>query len=98
MIRGRSAALQHRRPPGRRRPELGRRECDTVTAAIPGEITAIVPAYNEAESIAETIRSLQAQTWPISQIIVVDDCSTDDTGSIAAALGVKVIRPAANTG
>jgi biofilm PGA synthesis N-glycosyltransferase PgaC len=61
-------------------------------------ITAIVPAYNEAASIADTIRSLQRQTHPISEIIVVDDCSIDETGAIAEALGVTVLRPPCNTG
>ncbi len=36
-------------------------------------VTAIVPAYNEAESIASTVRSLLAQTLPLAEIIVVDD-------------------------
>lgn len=61
-------------------------------------LTVIVPAYNESASIADTLRSLQAQTVPIQEIIVVDDCSTDLTGEIARALGVTVIRPKVNTG
>lgn len=61
-------------------------------------VTVIVPAYNEAASIADTIRSLQAQTVRPEVILVVDDCSTDDTGEIARSLGVKVLRPPANTG
>ena len=61
-------------------------------------ITAIVPAFNEAESIAATIASLQSQTRAVAEIIVVDDCSTDHTGDIARALGVTVIRPSKNTG
>jgi poly-beta-1,6-N-acetyl-D-glucosamine synthase len=61
-------------------------------------ITAIVPAYNEAGSVATTVRSLLAQSLPLSEIIVVDDCSTDDTGAIARALGVTVLRPNENTG
>lgn len=61
-------------------------------------VTAIVPAYNEAASIAETIRSLQAQTLALAEIIVVDDFSTDGTGEIARALGVTVLRPPSNTG
>src|SRR5581483_4835639 len=39
-------------------------------------VTVIVPAYNEAESIAETVRSLLEQTVPPVEIVVVDDCST----------------------
>lgn len=63
-------------------------------------LTVIVPAYNEP-SIDETIESLLRQTRPIERIIVVDDCSTDDTGNIARAYeawGVEVIRPPQNLG
>ena len=61
-------------------------------------ITAIVPAYNQAASIAATLRSLQQQTTPVTEIIVIDDFSTDGTGDIARGLGVTVIRPPQNTG
>jgi biofilm PGA synthesis N-glycosyltransferase PgaC len=61
-------------------------------------LTIIIPAFNEAESIADTITSLFAQTVLAESIIVVDDCSTDDTGAVAAALGVTVMRPPVNTG
>ena len=61
-------------------------------------ITAIIPAYNEAASIASTVRSLLAQRLPLSEIIVIDDFSTDKTGAIAKALGVTVLRPEQNTG
>lgn len=61
-------------------------------------LTALVPAYNEGSSLADTIRSLQTQTRPVQNIIVIDDCSTDDTAAVARALGVTVIRPPANTG
>ena len=61
-------------------------------------ITALVPAYNEAESIADTIRSLQNQTRRLDEIIVIDDFSTDGTGDIARQLGVTVLRPPKNTG
>lgn len=61
-------------------------------------LTVIVPAYNEAASIADTIISLRAQSTPPGEIIVVDDCSTDTTGAIARDLGVRVLVPPANTG
>src|SRR5262245_19245 len=63
-----------------------------------GKITVIVPAYNEAESIADTIASLLSQTLSPNEIIVVDDCSTDGTGDVARSLGVTVLRPPKNTG
>jgi cellulose synthase/poly-beta-1,6-N-acetylglucosamine synthase-like glycosyltransferase len=62
------------------------------------DVTVIVPAYNEAESIASTIESLRSQTRAPHEIIVVDDCSSDGTGNVARALGVTVIRPPKNTG
>jgi biofilm PGA synthesis N-glycosyltransferase PgaC len=61
-------------------------------------VTVIVPAYNEAGTIADTIRSLQAQTAAPAEIIVVDDGSTDGTGDLARSLGATVVRPPANTG
>src|SRR5476649_2656461 len=51
-------------------------------------LTVLVPAYNEAASIADTIRSLKAQSLPIDEIIVIDDFSSDATGDVAHSLGV----------
>lgn len=62
------------------------------------ELTVIVPAYNEAESLADTVKSLVNQTCPPARVLVVDDCSIDGTGEVAATLGVEVLRPPANTG
>lgn len=42
-------------------------------------VSVIMPAYNAAEYIAEAIASVQAQTVQDWELIVVDDCSTDDT-------------------
>ena len=61
-------------------------------------LTIIVPAYNEAANIADTIRSLQNQIIPADEILVVDDFSTDNTGDVARSCGVTVIRPPKNTG
>ncbi len=61
-------------------------------------LAVLVPAYNEAASIADTIRSLQQQTLGPAEIIVIDDCSTDDTAAVARSLGVTVLRPPRNTG
>ena len=66
--------------------------------SVHGCLTAIVPAYNEAETVAETVRSLREQTLAPARIIVVDDCSTDDTAAIAAEAGATVIRTPSNTG
>jgi O-antigen/teichoic acid export membrane protein/glycosyltransferase involved in cell wall biosynthesis len=46
-------------------------------------VSILIPAYNAEEWIADTIRSAIAQTWPRTEIIVVDDGSTDQTLAIA---------------
>src|ERR687896_1391030 len=62
------------------------------------DLTVIVPAFNEAETLGDTVRSLQRQTMSPDQILVVDDCSTDATAEVAESLGVAVLRPPENTG
>jgi len=57
-------------------------------------ITAVMPAFNAAEFIAESIASLLAQTEPPVEVIVVDDGSKDDTAAMAERAGARVIRQA----
>ncbi len=42
-------------------------------------VSLIVPAYNEAQSIVQTVLALMSLNYPEKEIIVVDDGSTDDT-------------------
>ena len=74
------------------------RQVASEVAPTAAQLTVLVPAYNEAESVADTIRSLQAQTVVPAEIIVIDDCSPDETGAVARSLGVTVLRPPTNTG
>ena len=58
-------------------------------------ISAVIPAYNAADSIAEAIQSILKQTHPVDEIIVVDDGSADQTAEIAAQFPhTQVIRQA----
>jgi glycosyltransferase involved in cell wall biosynthesis len=45
-------------------------------------ISIIIPAYNGQGRIESAIRGLQEQTWQNIEIIVVDDCSSDDTVNV----------------
>ena len=69
-----------------------------VTRRPSAQLTVLIPAFNEAGSLADTIRSLERQTVRPAEIIVIDDCSTDDTAAVATAYGVTVVRPPKNTG
>lgn len=62
-------------------------------------ITVLVPAFNEEASIAKTIESIFAQTYPVRDIIVIDDSSKDRTSEIASSFpGVTVVRTDVNQG
>jgi N-acetylglucosaminyltransferase len=61
-------------------------------------VTVIVPAYNEEDGIRDTLDALMQQTDRPEQIIVVDDCSQDNTGLVAREYGVEVLRPQHNLG
>jgi len=62
------------------------------------QLTVIIPAYNEAASVGDTVRSVLEQTTAPARVIVVDDGSTDDTANVARQAGAQVITPPANTG
>lgn len=55
-------------------------------------VSVVIPAYNAGLYIGDTIRSVIAQTRSDWEIIVVDDCSTDDTGAIAQSFAEPRIR------
>ncbi|MCT8160088.1 glycosyltransferase family 2 protein [Pseudoruegeria sp. SHC-113] len=44
----------------------------------------VVPAFNAAATIAETLRSLQAQSFTDFEVVIIDDGSTDTTSAVAA--------------
>ena len=61
------------------------------------QVSVVVPAYNEAGSIAPMVSALrQAARW--HEVIVVDDGSSDETGRTAAEAGARVVRHPYNKG
>lgn len=56
-------------------------------------VTVVVSAHNAERCLSTTLESLRSQTEPADEIVVVDDGSSDRTAEVAAAYGVRVIRP-----
>ena len=52
-------------------------------------VSIITPAYNAAEYIAETIESVLAQTYPNWEMLIVNDCSKDNTAEIVQSYAAK---------
>lgn len=55
------------------------------------DVAVVMPARNRASMVGRAIRSAQEQTVAPSEIIVIDDASTDGTGDVARDLGATVI-------
>jgi glycosyltransferase involved in cell wall biosynthesis len=55
---------------------------DNVLGKHPELVSVIVPAFNAANNIRQTLDSVRAQTYHAFEVIVVDDGSSDDTSAI----------------
>lgn len=62
------------------------------------EVSIIIPVFNEAETLASLIEKIRALRLPRSEIIIVDDGSTDGSADIALNAGASVIRHPYNIG
>jgi teichuronic acid biosynthesis glycosyltransferase TuaG len=65
-------------------------------------VSIITPTYNSAKFIADTIRSVQAQTFADWELLLIDDCSSDDTISVIKPFltddRIKLTRLETNSG
>ncbi len=55
-------------------------------------VSILIPAFNAQEWIADTIRSALAQTWPNTEIIIVDDGSRDQTLQVARSFASGKVK------
>lgn len=66
-------------------------------------VSIITPAYNAARFVEATIRSAQSQSYPHWEMLIVDDCSKDDTCAVIERLAaddarIRLIRHEKNGG
>jgi hypothetical protein len=61
-----------------------------IRATGPDSLLVIVPAFNEVGAIASVVRSVNA-SMPGVPVLVIDDCSLDDTIAIARGAGAEVL-------
>jgi glycosyltransferase involved in cell wall biosynthesis len=66
-------------------------------------VSVIMPNYNGARYISEAIESVISQTYPIWELIIIDDCSTDNSVNIIEEYvtkdeRIKLIRLLKNSG
>src|SRR5699024_268404 len=67
------------------------------------EVSVITPVYNAEKFLTETIKSVLNQTYESFEYLLIDDCSTDNSGSIVKELAkndsrVKYIKLPENSG
>ena len=62
------------------------------------EISIIIPVFNEADKLSELLNNIRALRLASSEIIVIDDGSTDGSSDVAMSAGANVIRHPYNIG
>ena len=61
-------------------------------------VAVVIPAFNEAATIADVVQRVLAQADQVSQVIVVDDGSTDDTVQKLDGMDISLLRNTVNCG
>ncbi len=69
----------------------------TEPTGVPMPVVVVIPAKDEADRIAPTVRAVRRIPGVVA-VVVVDDGSTDATARIAADVGAEVVRHARNHG
>ncbi|RCG26244.1 glycosyltransferase family 2 protein [Sphaerisporangium album] len=61
-------------------------------------VSVIIPSFNRSDVLRLCLDAVKRQTYPHIEVIVVDDCGTEDAARVAASMGAKVLRTEANGG
>jgi GT2 family glycosyltransferase len=61
-------------------------------------VTVVIPVWNGSGMVVRLLEKLRAQTYPIAEVIAVDNGSEDGAPEAAASLGARVLRMGANRG
>jgi glycosyltransferase involved in cell wall biosynthesis len=81
-------------------PQVSSSSADAGSSMVTG-VSVVIPAFNEERGIASVLEHLKAtlaSTYPVHEIIVVDDGSEDRTAEVAEAAGARVLRQPQNMG
>ena len=65
------------------------------------KISVIIPAYNSSKFIKRVVTSVLLQTYENFELIIVDDCSTDNTVELVESFAdkrIKIVKHQHNTG
>ena len=54
-------------------------------------VSVIIPTYNSAKTLSRCLRSIKNQVYPLTEVVVVDNYSEDETRRVASGFGAKVI-------
>lgn len=57
------------------------------------DISLYIPCYNAAPFLAMVVGGVLEQSWPLREVLIIDDGSTDGTARLAEALGEGSIYP-----
>ncbi|KAB8194122.1 glycosyltransferase [Nonomuraea phyllanthi] len=61
-------------------------------------VSVIIPSYNRSEVLRLCLDAVNNQSYPHIEVIVVDDCGTEDAAQVAASRGARVVRTEVNGG
>ena len=65
---------------------------------MPAPVVVIIPNYNGASVLGDSLYSALGQTLPPLEVLVVDDASTDHSPALARSLGARVLNLGRNQG